>query len=141
MPSALELKTERYKEDGRVAYTNSTGSTIKAGTPIQLHGYKVGIAVNDIANGDTDELDTEGRFRAWGVGSQAWTAGTVVGWDADGSPLNGTASSGAYTTTAGNWDFPVGMVGEAKGATEEMGIVELNEYPPSGTPTTTTTTT
>jgi predicted RecA/RadA family phage recombinase len=140
MPSALELKTERYKSDDRVLYTNGGSTTIKAGTPIQIHGYRVGIAVNDIAAGDTDELDVSGRFRAWGVASQAWTAGVTVGWDADGNPLNGTAGSGAYTTTAGNWNFPVGMVDEAKGATEEMGIVRLNEYGPAGVPTTTTTT-
>lgn len=140
MPSALELKTERYKDDDRVLYTNNGSTTIKAGTPIQVHGYRVGIAVNDIPAGKSDELDIEGRFRAWGVGSQAWTAGQIVGWQAAGNPLNGTAGSGAYTTTAGSWTFPVGMVDESKGASEEMGIVRLNEYGPGTVPTTTTTT-
>jgi predicted RecA/RadA family phage recombinase len=141
MPSALGIKTERHKSDDRVLYTNGGSSTITAGTPIQIHAYRVGIAVNDIPAGETDELDVSGRFRAWGVGSQAWTAGTTVGWDADGSPLNGTASSGAYTTTAGNWNFPVGMVDEAKGSGEETGVIRLNEYGPTGVPTTTSTTT
>lgn len=135
---SINLKAERHKSDDRVVYTNNGSATIVAGTPVQVHGYMVGIAVNDIAVGETDELDVSGRFRAWGVASQAWTAGTVVGWDADGSPLNGTASSGAFTTTAGNWNFPVGTVDEAKGATVEMGVIRLNDYGSGSVPTTTT---
>jgi predicted RecA/RadA family phage recombinase len=135
---SINLKAERHKSDDRVVYTNAGSTTIVAGTPVQVHGYIVGIAVNDIAAGESDELDVTGRFRAWGVASQAWTAGTIVGWDADGDPLNGTAGSGAFTTTSADWDFPVGIADEAKGATVEMGVVRLNEYGSASVPTTTT---
>lgn len=120
---SINLKTERFKSGERVAYTAS--SAITAGTPIQSASGMVGIAVNDIANGDSDELDVTGRFRAWGVGSQAWAVGDPIGWDANGNPLNGTAGSGAYTTVVADWDFFIGYCDEAKAAGTEMGVIRL----------------
>jgi predicted RecA/RadA family phage recombinase len=122
---SLNLATERHAGDDKLLYT--AGSNIKAGTPVLTSIGTVGIPANDIASGDTDEVDVSGRFRAWGVASQAWVVGDRVGWDANGSPLNGTASSGAYTKTVSDWDFPVGTVVEAKGATTEMGVILLDE--------------
>lgn len=126
----INLATERYKSDERLSFTAS--SAVTAGTPQLLDTGQVGIPVSDIASGDTDEVDICGRFRAWGVASQAWSVGDQVGWDSDGDPLNGTAGSGAYTTTVANWDFPVGTVVEAKAAGTEMGVIALNEYQGSG---------
>lgn len=122
----INLKTERYASDERVEYTAS--AAITAGTPIQLDTGLVGIPATDIANGDTDELDICGRFRAWGVASQAWIVGDQVGWDADGDPLNGTAGSGAYTNVEANWNFPVGTCVKAKATTDEMGVIQLNDF-------------
>lgn len=122
----LNLKTERHKSADRAQIT--AGSAITAGVPQKIGGGLVGIPANDIASGDVDELDITGRFRAHGVASEAWAVGEQVGYDADGDPLNGTAGSGAYTTNEANWDFPVGSCVEAKGATDEMGVILLNEY-------------
>ena len=125
--TTINLATERFKSDERIQIT--AGSAITAGTPQQISGTPlVGIPANDIASGDIDELDICGRFRAWGVASQAWTVGQQVGWDANGDPLNGTAGTGAYTNVETAWDFPVGTVVEAKAATDEMGVILLNEY-------------
>lgn len=122
----INLKTERFKSDERLEIT--AGSALTAGDPQEIGGGIVGIPVNDIASGIVDELDIDGRFRAWGVASQAWTIGQQVGWDANGSPLNGTASSGAYTTDETAWDYPVGSCVEAKDSTDEMGVILLNRY-------------
>ena len=122
---SLNLATERYKGDDKLLYT--AGSNIKAGTPVLTSIGTVGIPANDIASGDTDEVEVSGRFRAWGVASQAWLVGDRVGWDANGDPMNGTAGSGAYTKTVANWDFPVGTVVEAKADTAEMGVILLDE--------------
>jgi predicted RecA/RadA family phage recombinase len=119
----MNLKTERFKTGERVTHT--AASAITAGTPILTSTGLVGIATNDIANGDVDELDVTGRFRAWGVASQAWAVGDAIGWDANADPLNGTAGSGAYTKVVANWDFFVGYADEAKGATTEMGVIRL----------------
>jgi len=134
---SINLKTERFKSEQRAAFT--AGSNITAGTPVLLPNGMVGIPANDIPNGKSDEVDVTGRFRAWGVGSQAWAVGEAVGWDADATPLNGVASSGAYTTNAANWDFFVGYVDEAKGATTEMGVIRLpdsagSDFIPYGAP-------
>lgn len=129
----INLATERYASDERVSYT--AGSAVTAGTPV-LTAVGVGIPVNDIAAGATDEVDVCGRFRAWGVASQAWVVGDRVGWDANGDPLNGTAGTGAYTKTVTNWDFAVGTVVQAKAAATEMGVILLDEpsanFIPSG---------
>ncbi len=121
----LNLPTERVASDEKLSYT--AGSAVTAGTPILTSIGVVGIPVNDIAAGETDELDICGRFRAWGVASQAWVVGDRVGWDANGDPLNGTAGSGAYTKTVTDWDFSVGTVVEAKAAGSEMGVIILDE--------------
>jgi len=130
----LNLPTERVASDEKLSYT--AGSAVTAGTPILTSIGVVGIPVNDIAAGDTDELDVCGRFRAWGVASQAWAVGDRIGWDANGDPLNGTAGSGAYTKTVTDWDFAVGTVVEVKGASTEMGVFLLDEpaaiFIPSG---------
>jgi predicted RecA/RadA family phage recombinase len=130
----FNLATERVASDDKLAYT--AVAAVTAGTPILTSIGTVGIAVNDMAIGDVDELDVCGRFRALGVASQAWIVGDRVGWDANGSPLNGTALSGAYTKTVTDWDFAVGTVAEAKGATTEMGVILLDEpaatFIPSG---------
>jgi len=120
---SINLKTERFKSDQRAAFT--AAANIVAGTPILMPNGMVGIPANDIANGASDELDVTGRFRAWGVASQAWAVGDAIGWNATGDPLNGTAGSGAYTSNPANWTFFVGYADEAKGATQEMGVIRL----------------
>ena len=120
---SINLKTERFKSDQRAAYT--AAANITAGTPILMANGMVGIPANDIANGDSDELDVTGRFRAWGVASQAWVVGDPIGWDADANPLNGVTGSGAYTSVVANWDFFVGYADEAKAAGTEMGVIRL----------------
>jgi predicted RecA/RadA family phage recombinase len=133
----VNLKTERFKSGERVAYT--APSAVVAGTPVLHPNGMVGIAVNNIAAGQMDEIDVTGRFRAWSVGSQAWAVGDRVGWDADANPLNGTAGSGAYTTVVANWDFLVGFADEAKLAGSEHGVIRLSnsvgvDFIPSGAP-------
>lgn len=121
----FNLPTERVASCEKLSYT--AGSAVTAGTPILTTLGIVGIPANDIAAGDTDELDISGRFRAWGIASQAWAVGDRIGWDANGDPLNGTAGSGSYTKTVTDWDFSVGTVVEAKAAGTEMGVFILDE--------------
>jgi predicted RecA/RadA family phage recombinase len=119
----VNLKTERFKSGDRVAYT--APSAVVAGTPVLHPNGMVGIVVNNMAAGQMDEIDVSGRFRAWGIAAQAWAVGARVGWDADGNPLNGVAGSGAYTTVVADWDFFVGFADEAKGASDEHGVIRL----------------
>ena len=87
----LSLKTELYKSAGTVPYTNATGNTIKAGTPV-LAGGRLAIPMRDIANGATDEVLVAGRVR--GVkANEAWAIGDLVGWDSNGNPAVGDAAT------------------------------------------------
>ena len=122
------LKTERSASAGKVAYTNTTGSTITAGTPI-LVGGRVGIAANDIVNGASDELDVTGRFRAVKA-DEEWTAGDNIGWDSDGDPAVGTAGTGCWTTDSTAWEsgFLAGIAEQDSAAGDEYGILILNTF-------------
>ncbi|MGE4193083.1 MAG: DUF2190 family protein [Pseudodesulfovibrio sp.] len=86
------------REGTRMPYANGTGSTIKSGTMV-LVGVRLGVAVADIANGDTGYLAMTG-VHALPKATGAITQGAAVYYDADGDPLGGTAGTGALTTTA-----------------------------------------
>jgi Uncharacterized conserved protein (DUF2190) len=122
----LSLKTELYKSAGSVPFTNGTGNTIKAGTPV-LAGGRLAIPMRDIANGASDEVLVDGRAR--GVkANEAWAAGDLVGWDANGNPAVGDAASGCWTKNAANWDagYQGGVVEVAAAAGDEQGIFDLS---------------
>jgi glycosyltransferase involved in cell wall biosynthesis/GT2 family glycosyltransferase/predicted RecA/RadA family phage recombinase len=122
----ISLKTELHKSAGRVPYTNATGNTVKAGTPV-LAGGRLAVALKDIANGDTDEVLVAGRVR--GVkANEAWAVGDLVGWDANGNPAIGEAASGCWTNVRTNWDagYQGGVVEVAAAAGDELGIFDLS---------------
>ena len=122
----ISLKTELHKGAGRVPYTNSTGNTITAGTPV-LAGGRLAIALRDIADGESDEVLVAGRVR--GVkANEAWAVGDLVGWDSDGNPAVGTAGSGCWTNVAASWNagYQGGVVEVAAAAGDEQGIFDLS---------------
>lgn len=121
----MNVKTE-YDKAGEVVEVTA-GSDITAGTPQQLDDGRVGIPTNDIDSGETDGVRVRGLFRGWKT-SASISAGDAIGWDADGSPLNGTASSGAYTNVSSDWDFKVGRAQYAAGASAEEVIFAINEF-------------
>jgi len=126
---SLALKTEFFKDEDMIVYTNNTGSTITAGTPLAIGG-KIYIPPRDIPDTKTDELFAAGRFR--GVkANETWAAGDRVGWNATGNPAVGTAGSGCWTNVQANWTagFPSGGIVEvAAAAGDELGIFRLNEF-------------
>ena len=122
----LSLKTELYKCAGTVPYTNSTGSTVRAGTPV-LAGGRIAVALRDIANGASDEVLVAGRVR--GVkANEAWAVGDLVGYDSNGNPAVGTAGSGCWTKDPTAWDagYQGGIVEVAALAGDELGIFDLS---------------
>lgn len=132
---SISLKTEFQKRCDKRPYTASGAKT--AGVPLQISAAvskEVGIPASDIADGDIDELDVEGRFRVIKK-AETWAIEQVVGWDANGDPAVGTAGTGAYTAVAADWDFPVGKVVEASANDVEQGVIALNEYPLDWSPT------
>ena len=122
----ISLKTELHKCAGRVPFTNLTGNTIKAGTPV-LAGGRLAVALKDIANGESDEVLVAGRVR--GVkANEAWSVGDLVGWDANGNPAVGDAGSGCWTNVRTSWDpgYQGGIVETAAAAADELGIFDIS---------------
>jgi predicted RecA/RadA family phage recombinase len=73
------------------------GSAVAAGDVV-VQGELVGIAPRAIAANELGALTVEGVIDVVKINSQI-TAGAKVYWDADGNPHNGTAGSGAATTS------------------------------------------
>lgn len=127
----LDLKTERWKSAGAIKYTNSTGSTITAGTPLLVAG-RVAIPMSDIADGASDEVELAGRFRGIKA-DETWDVGDIIGWDADGNPKVGTAGTGCWTKNSANWDagYVGGTVIEAALAADQYGYFALGDSGPT----------
>ena len=123
----LSIQTVPYKANDFIPIT--AAADITAGDPQQIVSKSlVGIPLNDIAAAAADDLLIKGVVRGWKV-TGAMTDGQPIGWDDNGSPLGGTASSGAYTCDPTAVDFWVGTVTEdAAAAATEVKIL-LNEFP------------
>ncbi len=87
----------RRGEGDSIDYT-ATGA-VTAGDVIVLGTQLVAIASADIAAGGFGSLDLNGLFEVPKV-TGTINKGTALYWDVDGSPLNGTALSGAFTTNS-----------------------------------------
>lgn len=85
-----------YREEGReIPYTPV--SAVLAGT-VYLMGNIVTIVPRDIAAGAKGNTALRGVFNVPKDASNV-TAGDKLYWDVDGSPVGGTALSGAFTKT------------------------------------------
>ncbi len=101
-------------------------AAVVAGQVVQAGG-RAGIAVAAIAASVLGAVRVKGVIEV----NKAQVSGNVgdpVGWDEDGDPYNGTAGSGALTTSLFNMDFLVGSLTAAAAATDETAKVALNEY-------------
>ena len=86
-----------YQEDGMIDHTPV--SAVTAGDVVVV-GTLVLVATRDIAAGSLGSLADTGIFKFPKVAAQSGTAGDAVYWDVDGSPVTGTALSGAASTTS-----------------------------------------
>ena len=102
---------------GGSTLTITAGADIASGEGV-LQGAIFGVAVGDIANGEQGTLNLTGVYELPKAGSQAWSVGARVYWD---------ASAGRCTTAASGNTF-IGVAYEAvgSGASETLGKVRLN---------------
>ena len=106
-----------------IDYTPS-GSAVVAGDVIVL-GSVVAIATHDIADGVLGSLALEGVFKVPKI-TGANAVGTLIYWDPAGNPVNGTAGSGAATSTAGSLK-QMGYVARASLSGDELVQVVLSK--------------
>ncbi len=92
------------KQEGRVIdWTNGTGSDVSVNSMVDLTS-RVGVAMSDIANGDTGAVKLVGVFEETAATADAIAVGDLLYWD--GSALTKTATD----------NTPAGMAVSAKTA-------------------------
>lgn len=116
------------KKGDRMLYTNGSGVTITAGSPV-LVGKIFGVACVDIPDGESENLIVDEVYeirKANGVINQ----GADLYWDADGNPQgsltgNGLSGTGCLTTTDSGNTY-AGRAFKAAGATDTTVEIKLN---------------
>lgn len=99
------------------AITITAGADIASGAGV-LAGSIFGVAAGDIANGAEGTINLTGVYDLPKVGSQAWTVGAKVYWDA--------ANALCTTVATGNTLIGVAVLAVGSGAGETTGRVRLN---------------
>ena len=97
--------------------TITAGADIASGAGVLL-GSLFGVAAGAITNGAEGVINLTGVYDLPKVGSQAWTVGALVYWD---------AANNRCTTTAGSLKLiGVAVAAVGSGAGETVGRVRLN---------------
>ncbi|MEG6505868.1 DUF2190 family protein [Nitratidesulfovibrio sp. 1201_IL3209] len=109
------MALNRIQKGDIIDYTNGGSAAIASGQVVVI-GTLVGVALVDIAVGETGSVAIAEVFEV-PKASGAISQGAAVYWDADGNPVDGTAGTGAATTTAdGNTLAGKAFVGAASNA-------------------------
>jgi len=124
----MALQAQNYSAGASIPYT--AGTDITAGTPTNLYDGIAGIPANDIASGDTDDVQIDGVIKIV-CDDEVGNLGDPVWWDSDGDPYGGTAGTGAATTKGSLGDFYLGTLALATGATDTHAYVLLNAINPA----------
>jgi predicted RecA/RadA family phage recombinase len=106
---------KNYVQNGDVVSVPAP-ATVVSGAGV-LVGALFGVAVHNAASGQPVEIATTGVYDLTKVGSQAWTVGALIYWDAANSRATTVSAS---TTLIGKAVAPVGS-----GAGETIGRVLL----------------
>jgi predicted RecA/RadA family phage recombinase len=108
-----------YKQPGDVVtWTNSTGSAVSSGDPVQVGLRQMGVALVDIANAATGSVALEGVF-SLPKAAGALSEGKPCFWD-------GTQIIGAHVPTIGT--YFVGFCANAAGSSAATVDVSLEEF-------------
>jgi len=97
--------------------TITAAAAITSGDGV-LAGSIFGVAAGDIANGAEGTINLTGVYNLPKVGSQAWTVGAKVYWDA--------SEAECTTTETDNTLIGVAVLAVGSGAGETTGRVRLN---------------
>lgn len=117
--------TNKFKQPGEVVdYANDTGSDIAAGAVV-IMGILLGVALVDIADGESGAVAIEGVFELAKTAGTAWVEGNALDWDASASAFQVTA-----TITPASGDLELCAVAHAVAASAAtVGLVRLTPNP------------
>lgn len=119
-------KSKFVQEGLNIDYT-ATAAAVSAGDIVEQSG-QAGQIVSDLARYAVGSMRISGVVDVQKDAS-AITDGLMVGWDADGTTVNG-ATTGALTGTLASMDFVVGRALEAAGTDVADCKVSLNSIAP-----------
>ena len=86
---------------------------------VVVSGDVIGIAVNDIANGDTGGIAVEGVFQVTKVAGEAWVVGDKIGYD-----VSATAFDKTFTGATGDVTN-CGVAAKAAGSADTVAYLKL----------------
>lgn len=112
--------TNKYQDGDKLDYTNSSGSTIAGGALVVISPSLVGVAHDDIPDGETGVLHIKGVFTLTKKSTDTIDYGQPVYWDATPGEITETASAGTRC----------GVATETKG----NGVTEIKVLLNTGTP-------
>jgi len=122
-------KAQIYISGKKIDYTEPGSALVSGGTPTQLSDGIVGIPPSDIALSGTGGLQVTGIIKIE-CDSSVGNLGDNVWYDSNGSPVGGTASSGAATVLAASGDFWLGTLTADTAAADNHAYVALNKANP-----------
>lgn len=99
----MNNQVQEFPHSEDLLWTNGTGSTAPAGTPVFVKG-RAYVPVEDIANGASGMLAAVGRFKLPKTTGQAYVQGQPLYWDAATGKVTSDSSAGkgvVYFTSPG----------------------------------------
>ena len=123
-------KAQIYQKGDVLNYTEPGSAAVTGGTPTQISDGIVGIPSSDMAKSGTAGLQITGIIKIE-ADSSVGNVGDNVWYDNNGSPVGGTASSGAATCLAASGDFWLGTLAAAKAAAGTHSYVFINKENPA----------
>ncbi|MHC1701500.1 MAG: DUF2190 family protein [Humidesulfovibrio sp.] len=114
----------KIQKGDRLPYTNSSGVDIASGDPV-LVGATFGVAVADIADGESGTLDLKGVYEVRKAAGEAISLGGNLYWDADGDPQGAVSGTGCLTATSTD-NVYAGKAFAAAGTTATVVQINLN---------------
>lgn len=119
--------TRKFVQPGDVlTYVNGTGGDIAAGAVVVV-GNLVGVALVDIADGESGSVAFTGVYTLAKTAGTAWTQGAVLDWDASAEAFQVT---GTITPAAGDVE-ECAVVASAAASAATEGEVRLTPNPSS----------
>lgn len=110
----MARQAEYLNVGDRIDYANDTGSDIAVGDVVELN-ERIGVALVDIADGETGAVKTEGHFNLPAVTGSSFSVGDQVYWN----------TSSAYVTTTSTDNTPAGWVTAPKGSSVDEANVKI----------------
>lgn len=92
-------KATYYQPGNNIDYTNPGGTEIYAGEIVSLNGERIGVAVSDMAAGETGTIAVTGAFNLPKAAATAIKQGAAVKFDM----TAGNVSTSASATVPAGW--------------------------------------